>query len=192
MAYRHKSYADKLFIRINRAILCRQEPCLHSDDSSRDELIFRGSYADKKFRLYKLVAKIRKSLTIPTRNFYLLLALKYNARRGVTDHQVFHATVRHAYCERKRLKSESAPARSSGLEPSPLRGEASLRETTPTRCWNKAKSMMQRWELRWVDTVHEFRRLIHNRIHHASSDQVSSSSHHKGPFSKVLLYNPQP
>ena len=46
MVYRHKSYADKLFIRINRAILCRQEPCPHSDDSSRDELIFRGSYAD--------------------------------------------------------------------------------------------------------------------------------------------------
>ena len=104
MAYRHKSYADKLFIRINRAILCRQGPCPHSDDSSRDELIFRGSYADKKFRLYKLVAKIRKSLTIPTRNFYLLLALKYNARRGVTDHQVFHGTVRQAYCERKRLQ----------------------------------------------------------------------------------------
>ena len=49
MAYRHKSYADKLFIRINRAILCRQEPCPHSEDSSRDELIFRGSYADKEF-----------------------------------------------------------------------------------------------------------------------------------------------
>ena len=46
MVYRHKSYADKLFIRINRAILCRQGPCPHSDDSSRDELIFRGSYDD--------------------------------------------------------------------------------------------------------------------------------------------------
>ncbi len=33
-------------IGINRAILCRQEPCPHSDDSSRDELIFWGSYAD--------------------------------------------------------------------------------------------------------------------------------------------------
>ena len=33
-------------ISLNRAILCRQEPCSHSDDSSRDELIVRGSYAD--------------------------------------------------------------------------------------------------------------------------------------------------
>ena len=45
MAYRNKSYADKLLIGINQAILCRQEPCRHSDDSSRDELIFKGSYS---------------------------------------------------------------------------------------------------------------------------------------------------
>ena len=46
MAYPRKSYADKLFIRVNRADLRGQGSCLHSDDSSRDELIFRGSYAD--------------------------------------------------------------------------------------------------------------------------------------------------
>ena len=69
MAYRHKSYTDKLFIRINRAILCRQEPCPHSDDSSRDELIFRGP--------------------MPTRNFYLLLPntcmlMDYGPRGNIT------------------------------------------------------------------------------------------------------------
>ena len=46
MAYLHKSYADKLFIRVNLADLRGQGSCSHSDDSSRDELIFRGSYAD--------------------------------------------------------------------------------------------------------------------------------------------------
>jgi len=46
MAYPRKSYADKLFIRVNRADLRGQGSCSHSDDSSRDELIFRGSYAD--------------------------------------------------------------------------------------------------------------------------------------------------
>ena len=46
MAYRNKSYSDKLLIGINRAILFRQGSCRNSDDSSRDELIFRGSYAD--------------------------------------------------------------------------------------------------------------------------------------------------
>ena len=46
MAYRNKSYSDKLFIGINRAILFRQDPCRNSDDSSRVELIFRGSYSD--------------------------------------------------------------------------------------------------------------------------------------------------
>ena len=104
MAYRHKSYADKLFIRINRAILCRQGPCPHSDDSSRDELIFRGSYADKKFRLYKLVAKIRKSLTIPTRNLYLLLALIlvcwWISRDpvGILRGKIYHASQRGPHC----------------------------------------------------------------------------------------------
>ena len=46
MTYRNKSYSDKLLIGINRAILFRQGSCRNSDDSSRDELIFRGSYAD--------------------------------------------------------------------------------------------------------------------------------------------------
>ena len=46
MAYRNKSYSDKLLIGINRADLFRQGSCRNSDDSSRDELIFRGSYAD--------------------------------------------------------------------------------------------------------------------------------------------------
>ena len=46
MAYRNKSYADKLLIGINRADLCRQGSCRNSDDSSRDELIFKGSYSD--------------------------------------------------------------------------------------------------------------------------------------------------
>ena len=39
-------YADKVLIGINRAILCRQGSCRNSDDSSRDELTFRGSYSD--------------------------------------------------------------------------------------------------------------------------------------------------
>ena len=43
MAYRHKSYSDKLLIGINRAILFRQEACQNGDDSSRDELIFDNS-----------------------------------------------------------------------------------------------------------------------------------------------------
>ena len=51
MAYRNKSYSDKLLIGINRADLFRQGSCRNSDDSSRDELIFRGSYADNVFRL---------------------------------------------------------------------------------------------------------------------------------------------
>ena len=42
----NKYYSDKLLIGINRADLFRQGSCRHSDDSSRDELIFRGSYAD--------------------------------------------------------------------------------------------------------------------------------------------------
>ena len=46
MAYRNKSYSDKLLIGINRADLFRQGSCRNSDDSSRDELIFRGSYSD--------------------------------------------------------------------------------------------------------------------------------------------------
>lgn len=42
-----KSYSDKLLIGVNRADLFRQGSCRNSDDSSRDELIFWGSYSDK-------------------------------------------------------------------------------------------------------------------------------------------------
>ena len=51
MAYRNKSYSDKVLIGINRPILFRQDPCRNSEDSSRDELIFRGLIPTTLFRL---------------------------------------------------------------------------------------------------------------------------------------------
>ena len=71
MAYRNKSYSDKLLIGINRADLFRQGSCRNSDDSSRDELIFRGSYSDnaipaisfeKQFEIGPFVAPVSRAM----------------------------------------------------------------------------------------------------------------------------------